>query len=99
MARKGYQKNILGSTALLCAASHLFDLARLESMYGNSQECLFLSQLASDIRKIADGGSPRNTAAWHACMARFPTLFSKDGGTLCYARSQPSGQDCVSEKR
>lgn len=99
MASKGYQKNILGSTPLLIAALHLRDLARLEFMYGNSQEGIFLSQLAMDLRRIADGGSPRNTAAWRAVMMQFPRLFSNDGGTLCYARPQFDVEDCVSKKR
>lgn len=78
MARKHYKKNVPGSTALLLAALHLRRLARLEFLYGlNSEEGIFLSQLALDLRKIADGGSPRGTAMWRAIAEQFPMLFAK----------------------
>ena len=88
-----------GAAALLFAAFHLRELARLEFMYDlNSGEGIFLSQLALDLRRLADGAQVQSTATWRALAAQFPRLFSKDGGTLCYARSQLSVQDC-SEKR
>ena len=66
-----------GKTALLLAALHLRDLARLEFLFGNEEEGLFLSQWALDLRKVVDGGQLRGTAVWRAFAAQHPTLFTR----------------------
>lgn len=63
-----------GVTALLFAAAHLRDLARLEFLLGNDAEGLFLSQLSLDLRRIA-AGSPQHTAVWRAFAAKYPNSF------------------------
>jgi hypothetical protein len=65
-----------GANALLLAALHFRDLARLEFSYGNFEEGLFLAQLARDLEKIADGQPLRSTATWRALEVQFPSLFS-----------------------
>jgi hypothetical protein len=65
-----------GSTALLLAAFHLRALARLEFFCDeNSEDGIFLSQLALDLRKIADGGPFRCTAVRRAFAAQYPALL------------------------
>jgi hypothetical protein len=65
-----------GSTTLLLAVFHLRDLARIEFLYGNSVEGIFLSQLALDLLKIAYGGALDCTAVWRALAAQHPTFFA-----------------------
>jgi hypothetical protein len=65
-----------GATALLFAALHLRDLARLEFMLGNDVEGLFLSQLSVDLRRIAAGSPPRCPKVWPAVAAQSPNAFS-----------------------
>ena len=80
MARRSYQNKISGSTALILAALHLRDLARLEFLYDlNSREGVLLSQLALDLRKIADGSSINCTAVWRAFAAQYPRFFRAKG--------------------
>jgi hypothetical protein len=80
MERKSCQNKISGSTALLLAALHLRTLARLEFLYDpHSEEGVFLSQVALDLRKIAYGGSPNCTAIWRAFAAQYPRLFRAKG--------------------
>jgi hypothetical protein len=66
-----------GVTPLLVAAFHLRDLARIEFKYGNTEEGLFLSQLALDLRRIANGGPLNCTAIWRTFAAQHPTLFTR----------------------
>jgi hypothetical protein len=65
-----------GAAALHLAALYLRELGLLESMYGNSPEALFLTQLSVDLRQLAEGGPPHCTASWRVFEARFPELFS-----------------------
>jgi hypothetical protein len=64
-----------GVAALYTAARHLHEMAMLETLYGDSEEGMFLSQLSLDLSRIADRQSPRNTAAFRAIAAQFPRLF------------------------
>jgi hypothetical protein len=66
-----------GVTALLLSGLHLRNLARLEFMYGNMEEGIFLSQLALDLRILADGSPLDCTAMWRAIVAQHPTVFRK----------------------
>lgn len=69
---------------LFVAVSQLRDLSRLEFMYDNLQNGVFLAQLAIDIQRIANGSAPCDTAMWRAIAAQFPTLFGKGAQRVIY---------------